>query len=185
MSFLGLYVMFFTKLVWYLAIISSKKKKKCFHLNIAFPGGLDGKESACNAGDLGSIPGLGRSPGGRHGNPPQYSCLENPHGQRSLAGSMGSQRVRHDWVAKHLACYSFWPPVTLAVRPFDNVCRSLRLCWLFLYFSSLCSSGWTISAAIVELITLFSDVACLLEACLMNFSLSVPQVGQFLLLSLN
>ena len=35
---------------------------------------------------LGSIPGLGRSPGGRTGNPPQYSCLENPHGQRSLAG---------------------------------------------------------------------------------------------------
>jgi len=37
-------------------------------------------------GDLGSIPGLGRSPGGGHGNPLQYSCLENPHGQRSLAG---------------------------------------------------------------------------------------------------
>ena len=34
----------------------------------------------------GSIPGLGRSPGGEHGNPFQYSCLENPHGQRSLAG---------------------------------------------------------------------------------------------------
>ena len=37
-------------------------------------------------GDLGSIPGLGRSPGGGHGNPLKYSCLENPHGQRSLAG---------------------------------------------------------------------------------------------------
>ena len=45
-----------------------------------------GKESACNAGDLGLIPGLGRSPGGGHGNPLQYSCLENPHGQRTLAG---------------------------------------------------------------------------------------------------
>jgi len=45
-----------------------------------FPGGSDGKESACNAGDLGLIPGLGRSPGGGHGNPLQYSCLENPHG---------------------------------------------------------------------------------------------------------
>ena len=42
-----------------------------------FPGGSDSKEPACNAGDLGSIPGLGRSPGGRNGNPPQYSCLEN------------------------------------------------------------------------------------------------------------
>ena len=39
--------------------------------------GSDGKESACNAGDLGSIPGLGRSPGGWHRNPLQYSCLEN------------------------------------------------------------------------------------------------------------
>ena len=51
-----------------------------------FPGGSDGKEPAFNMGDLGSIPGLGRSPGGGHGNPLQYSCLENPHGQRSLAG---------------------------------------------------------------------------------------------------
>ena len=42
------------------------------------------KESACNAGDLAWIPGLGRSPGGGHGNLLQYSCLENPHGQRSL-----------------------------------------------------------------------------------------------------
>ena len=78
-----------------------------------FSGGWDSKAPACNAGDpgegigyllqyswtslvvqmvknpqdLGSIPGLGRSPGGGHGNPSQYSCLENPHGQRSLAVS--------------------------------------------------------------------------------------------------
>ena len=44
---------------------------------MGFPGGSDGKESACNAGDLGLITGLGRSPGGGHGNPLQYSCLEN------------------------------------------------------------------------------------------------------------
>ena len=42
------------------------------------PGGSDGKESACNAGNLGSIPGLGRIPGEGNGNPLQYSCLENP-----------------------------------------------------------------------------------------------------------
>ena len=53
---------------------------------MGFPGGSDGKESACNAGDLGSIPGLGRSPAGGNGNPFHYSGLENPHGQRSLAG---------------------------------------------------------------------------------------------------
>ena len=51
-----------------------------------FPGGSDGKKSICNAGDLGSLPGLGRCPGGRHGNPLQYSCLENFQGQRSLEG---------------------------------------------------------------------------------------------------
>ena len=55
-------------------------------LFLDFPGGSDGKESTCTAGDLGSIPGLGRSPGGGHGNPLQHSCLENPHGQGSLAG---------------------------------------------------------------------------------------------------
>ena len=53
---------------------------------MGFPGGSDCKESTCNVGDLGSIPGLGRSSGIGHGNPLQYSCLENPHGQRSLVG---------------------------------------------------------------------------------------------------
>ena len=45
---------------------------------LGFPGGSEVKASACHAGDLGSIPGLGRSPGEGNGNPPQYSCLENP-----------------------------------------------------------------------------------------------------------
>ena len=54
---------------------------------LGFPGGSDGKESACNAGDPGSIPGLGRSPGGGHGYPLQDSWLENPSRvQRNLAG---------------------------------------------------------------------------------------------------
>ena len=52
---------------------------------MGFPGGSDGKESACNVEDLSLIPGLGKSPGGGHGNPLQYSCLNNPHEQKSLA----------------------------------------------------------------------------------------------------
>ena len=48
---------------------------------LGFPGGSAGKESTCNAGDLGSIPGLGRSPGGGHSNPHQYSGGES-HGQK-------------------------------------------------------------------------------------------------------
>ena len=51
---------------------------------MGFPGGSDGKESACSAGDWGLIPGLGRSLGGQHGNPLQYSYLENPRGQKNL-----------------------------------------------------------------------------------------------------
>ena len=54
-----------------------------------FPGGSAGKESACNARDLGSIPALGRSPGEGNGYPLQYSGLEN-------SKSTGSQRVGHD-----------------------------------------------------------------------------------------
>ena len=49
-----------------------------FFLKLYFPGGSDGKDSTCNVGDLSSIPGWGRSPGERNGNPLQYSCLENP-----------------------------------------------------------------------------------------------------------
>ena len=47
-------------------------------MQLGFPGGSEGKTSVCNAGDLGSIPGSGRSPGEGSGNPLQYSCLENP-----------------------------------------------------------------------------------------------------------
>ena len=53
---------------------------------VGFPGGLDGKESACNAGDLGSIPGLGRSPKETNSYPLQYSCLENSMARRAWWG---------------------------------------------------------------------------------------------------
>ena len=61
------------------------------------PRWLSGKESACSAGDPGSIPRLGRSPGEGNGNPLQYSCLENPLTEEpSGLQSMGLERVRHD-----------------------------------------------------------------------------------------
>ena len=65
----------------YLVLVAFK-----FYYTVGFPGGSVFKESARNAGDPGSIPGSRRSPAGGHGNPLQYPCLENPHGQRSLAG---------------------------------------------------------------------------------------------------
>ena len=58
-------------------------------LYLGLPWWLSSKDSICNAGDTGDaglIPGSGRSPGGGNGNPLQYSCPENPHGQRSRAG---------------------------------------------------------------------------------------------------
>ena len=75
---------------------------------LGFPGGSVGKESACSVGELGSIPGLGRSPGGGHGNPLQYSCLENPHGQRSLAGYSPWGHKEPD-TTKQLSTQSMWP----------------------------------------------------------------------------
>ena len=66
-----------------------------------FPGGSDGKESACSAADLGSIPGSGRSPGEGNGNPLQYSCLENPMDRGAWRATVhGVARVRHDLVTK-------------------------------------------------------------------------------------
>ena len=50
----------------------------CVYIYIYIPGGSEGKASPCNAGDLGLIPGSGRSPGEGNGNPLQYYCLENP-----------------------------------------------------------------------------------------------------------
>ena len=55
-----------------------RAKRLNFPISMGFPGSSDGKKSACNAGDLGLVPGLGMSPGKRKGYPLQYSGLENP-----------------------------------------------------------------------------------------------------------
>ena len=75
------------------------------------PGGPDSKESTCNAGGMGSIPGLGRYPGGGHGNLRLYSCLENPHGQRNLSGysprgHKGSDKTETLSTARVPSCFS-------------------------------------------------------------------------------
>ena len=84
---------------------SSVKKESChleqYRRTLGFPRWLNSKESACSAGaagDMGSIPGLGRSPGGGNGHPLQYSGLENPmdRGTRWATQSMGSLRVGHN-----------------------------------------------------------------------------------------
>ena len=82
---------------------------------LGFPSGSDGKESACNAGDLGSIPELGRSPGEGNGNPLQYSCLENAMDRgawQTTVHRVGrkeldmTERLTHTLVLAGLVCIS-------------------------------------------------------------------------------
>ena len=67
-----------------------------YRQSLGFPGGLDGKEFSCSVGDLGSIPGLGRSPGGGHCNPLQLFLPGESPRTEEPDSSMGSQRVEHD-----------------------------------------------------------------------------------------
>ena len=66
-----------------------------------FPGSSSVKNPPANAGDTGSYPGSGRSPGEGHGNPLQYSCLRNPMDEGASRATVGSQRVGHDWATAH------------------------------------------------------------------------------------
>ena len=77
-------------------ICLSKTIRTSLGPSLELPQWLSGKESACNAEDLSWIPGLGRSHGGRYDNPLLYSSLENPHGQRSLAGYSPRSRKESD-----------------------------------------------------------------------------------------
>ena len=75
---------------------------------LGFPGGSDGKESACNAGDPGSIPGSGRSPGEGNGNSLQYSRLENPTAEEPGGlQSIGAQKSDTAEQLKHMR--DLWP----------------------------------------------------------------------------
>ena len=66
---------------------------------LGFPGGSDGKESACNVGDLGLIPRLGQPPGGQHGNPLQHSYLEIPQGQSNLQSIIHGVAKSRTWLS--------------------------------------------------------------------------------------
>ena len=82
--------------VVFVCLFVSEKSQKV----MGFPGGSDSKESSCRAGEPGSIPGLGRSPGEWNGYLLQYSCPDNSmdRGAWWAIQSMGLQRFRHDWV---------------------------------------------------------------------------------------
>ena len=85
------------KWVWFgSVVVSDLGFRPIFLGKLGFPIGSEGKESACSAGDPGSILGSGWSPGEGHGNPFQCSCLENSMTEEPVE-SMGLQRVGHDW----------------------------------------------------------------------------------------
>ena len=100
---------------------------------LGFPGGSDGKDSACNAGNPVSISGLGRSPGEGNGNPLQYSCLENPMDRRawranSLWGCKESDTA--EWLTLFTSCeLSSFPGVQVNSG-------------IYLAFRGLCKPGW-------------------------------------------
>ena len=81
------------------------------------------EEPTSNEGDPGSIPGLGRSPGGGHGNPLQYSCLENPHGQRSLMGYSPLGCQESDMIE--------WLSTTSTKKYLNKYLSWLKLHWVF------------------------------------------------------
>ena len=86
-----------------------------FIISKGFPHSSVGKSSACNAGDPGSIPGSGRSPEERNGNPLQYSCLENPIDRGAWQATVqGVARVRHDLATKP-------PPPPLYLNQDNNI----------------------------------------------------------------
>ena len=86
-------------------------------LPLGFPGGSDSKESTCNTGDLGSIPELGRSPGGGHGNPLQYFCLENPMERGAWRATVYRVAKSQTWL-KRLSMHAreSWEPVTSSLH---------------------------------------------------------------------
>ena len=89
-----------------------------------FPGGSDGKESALNMGDLGLIPGWGRSPGEGNGNPLQYSCLENSMDKKSLAGYSPGGRKESDMIQRLTHTQMRTPAVCLLCCPCGVVSSS-------------------------------------------------------------
>ena len=100
-------------------------KDKLLGKSMGFPDGLDSKESVRNMGDISSIPGLGRSPGERNGNPLQYSCLKNPLGRGAWRATVQSVTKSRTWLSDW-ECTQ-WSPMFLAFlsNPVETFCRQL------------------------------------------------------------
>ena len=84
--------------------------------SLGFPGGSDGKESACSVGDLGSIPGLGRSPGGGHATYSSILAWRIPMDRGAWWATVHGVTVRYDWATKHQS-----PDLQAALRGFSSM----------------------------------------------------------------
>ena len=114
-----------------------------FTLVLCLVGFSAGSEFACNVGDPGSIPGLGRSPGGGHDNPLQYSCLENPMDRKAWWATIsGVTRVSHDLAAKPSTTTVFQfshSVVSNSLQPHGQASLSITNSWSLLKLMSIVS----------------------------------------------
>ena len=100
--------------------------------NLTSPMAQWGKESTCNAGDTGDIhliPGLGRSPGGEHGNPIQSSCLENPMDRRAWQATVHGVTKSRTWLSTHTHTHIYiWKALpSLLIYPHPSIQHVLHL----------------------------------------------------------
>ena len=140
-----------------------------------FPVGASGKVPACqHSGDLGVIPGLGWSPGGGHGNPVQYSCLENPldRGARQKAHGVAKSWTQLKWLSTHTSylCpfYSYQGMILQNPRKYDVYLQATQaeeytislICWNKWKFKEL--TEWGTMSAINSSFSCFlsQDLAC-------------------------
>ena len=107
---------------------------------LSFPYDSVSKISTCNVGDMGLISGLGWSPRREHGNPPQYSCLEHPHGQRSLAGCSPWGHKESDtteWLSSSTS-FSSYGYTTICVHRIDSSFSWIKIKLL----GTFCTNLW-------------------------------------------
>ena len=149
----------------------TRKKEK------ALPGSSNGKESACNSGDPGSIPGSGRSPGEGHGNLFQCSFLENSTEEPGKLQSMGSQSARHDWVTNTHTH-------SLLQSPFLCCCCSITTSCLTLCDPRDCAGQAPLSSTVYQIVLKFMSFESVMltslssaapfSFCLQSFPASGP-----------
>ena len=154
---------------------------------LGFPGGADGKESSCSAGDPGSIPGSGRSPGEGNGNPLQCSCLEDPmdrgawqatvHGVTKSRTRLSFELLNFFWTSAHQASLSFsMSQSLLKLTSIESVMPSnhLILCCSLLLLPSIFPSIRISSKAD------FSRVSCLHQVAeYWSFSFSISPSNEY------